>query len=80
MPDVSNIDRTEDNESVFEYVDGILKPALKAAFQTKVRDHRRILVGTLRKIFEGRFGRIPPRRRLRARRTLLDAARWMRVE
>ena len=57
LPDVSNIVRTESNRSAFEYVDGVLKPALKAAFQMKVRDQRRILTGALRKIFEGFFGR-----------------------
>ena len=60
LPDVSGIERTASNRSAFQYVDGVLKPALKVAFQLKVRDHRRILVGALRKIFKGRLGRVVP--------------------
>ena len=60
LPDVSGIERNENNESAFQYVDGIVKPALKIAFEMRARDHRQILLGALHKIFDGRYGRVPP--------------------
>ena len=60
LPDVSGIERNERNESSFQYIDGIVKPSLKNAFELRVRDHRRILLGALHKIFDGRYGRVPP--------------------